>query len=136
MRVLLVADGPEFAAEVIGFFRDLTEAELVGVAPSSQLADRYVARLDPDLVLLSLPLATSDGLEVLRQLGKGHDVPVVVLSLHSGNGYRSAVLGAGARELVAKGDFVSQLPAVVEELFRESEPRQPLARMAHRGEYS
>lgn len=114
VRVLLVADGPEFVSEVIAFFRDLAGSELIGVAPSVELADAYVARLGPDLVLLSLPLRDTDGFGAVRRLSRS---AAVVLILPETDGDRTAVRRAGARGAIARGDFVARLPTVIGTLF-------------------
>jgi len=141
VRVLLVDDGPEFVSAVIAFFRDLREADLVGVAPCRDVAERYVARLAPDLVLLSLTLPDRSGLEVVERLGGRDRVPVVVLALDDAEAYRIAAQRAGAIELVAWGDFVARLPSVIQEFSRTRKgdsttrcsPRRPGTRRGETG---
>jgi DNA-binding NarL/FixJ family response regulator len=117
VRVLLADEGPEFAAEAIGLFKELDAAELVGVATSADQAERYVARLAPDLVLLSLTLPDANGLEAVRRIGRLHPVPIAVLALHETEICRAAVLRAGACDVIAKDELVTRLPAALKRLF-------------------
>ena len=61
-----------------------------------------IARLHPDLVILDLGLPRLSGLDVLRQLRAGDDVPVIVVSGQSEEADRVVGLELGADDYVTK----------------------------------
>jgi len=67
-----------------------------------------VALQKPDLVLLDLLLPKKDGFEVLEELKKSsitHDIPVIILSMLSGDNIKKG-LGLGASDYIVKSQHV------------------------------
>ena len=77
-RVLLVDDHPMIAAALDMLLRG-SSYELLGRARSLAEANREIARVKPDLVLLDVNLPDGTGLDVLRRLSRSRSRPRVIL---------------------------------------------------------
>jgi len=70
MRVLIVDDEPLARRRLEILLRELPDANLVGAAADGLAANRMIAELSPDVVLLDIKMPGRTGLEVLDSLGK------------------------------------------------------------------
>jgi two-component system nitrate/nitrite response regulator NarP len=77
-RVLLVDDHPMIGAALDMLLRG-SSYELLGRARSVAEANREIARLKPDLLLLDVNLPDGSGLDVLRRLSRSRARPRVIL---------------------------------------------------------
>jgi two-component system KDP operon response regulator KdpE len=73
-----------------------------------------------DLVILDLGLPDRDGQAVLKDLRQWSQVPVIVLTVRSGEAEKVAALDAGANDYVSKPFGVQELMARVRALLRSS----------------
>jgi DNA-binding NarL/FixJ family response regulator len=65
---------------------------------------------DPDVVIVDLSLAHSDGLELVKEIRKeARHLPVLVLSMHDENMYAERLLSAGANGYIMKQAAADQL---------------------------
>lgn len=65
---------------------------------------------DPDVVIIDLSLADSDGLELIKEIrNKTRHLPVLVLSMHDENMYAERLLSAGANGYIMKQAAADQL---------------------------
>jgi two-component system KDP operon response regulator KdpE len=80
-----------------------------------------------DLVILDLGLPDVDGREVLRRLRLHSSVPVLVLSVRSGEADKVALLDGGANDYLSKPFGVQELSARLRALLRETSPVQAIA---------
>lgn len=121
MRVLVVEDDPGVAGplgdglrrhglDVVGFAAEVVPALYAG---------------DPDVVLLDLGLPDGDGLDVLREIRRVSDVPVVVVSARGDEADRVVGLELGADDYVVKPFSVRELAARIRAISRRRrvEPR-------------
>jgi DNA-binding NarL/FixJ family response regulator len=77
--------------------------------------------LQPELVLLDVLFPTAaDGLDVIRQLARGNQRPVVALSARAG--LRAAALGVGAAAFVEQGVGADELLGVVHAVMGRGAP--------------
>ena len=125
-RVLLVEDHPALrhaVAELISTDRAL----LVPVAARS--AEEALARFreaDPDLAVVDISLPGMDGLELIRRLRRlESELPIVVLSSHSVEGWEAPALEAGANAYLLKSRAPSDLLPVIRETLAEVGSRLP-----------
>ena len=119
-HVLVVDDIPEARAMA----RRALEQDGVRV---SEAADgrSALAAVDgerPDLVLLDLSMPGMSGLEVLAQLRRTSDVPVMVLSGREDESDRVLALDLGADDYVLKPFLVRELPARIRSVLRRYRP--------------
>jgi two-component system, OmpR family, phosphate regulon response regulator PhoB len=81
-----------------------------------------VAAVRPDLVLLDLAMPGMGGLEVLAQIRRTDDLPVIVLSGRREESERVYALEMGADDYIVKPFLVRELPARIRSVLRRSRP--------------
>jgi DNA-binding LytR/AlgR family response regulator len=77
LKVLIVDDEPLARRRLEILLRDLPDTTLVGAAADGAAADRLIAELAPDVVLLDIKMPGRSGLEVLEGLA-GERAPIVI----------------------------------------------------------
>lgn len=77
-KVLLVDDHPMIGAALDMLLRE-SNYELAGRARTAAEANKQIAALKPDLVLLDVHLPDASGLDVLRRLSRARSRPKVIL---------------------------------------------------------
>lgn len=104
-RVFLVEDHPvtrEGFAQLIKMEDDL---EVCGQAGTAQEATVLIDRLTPDLVILDLLLARTNGMELIKKLlSRRAELRILVLSTHDESLYAERALRAGAKGYVMKSE--------------------------------
>lgn len=84
--------------------------EVVSESPTADGVFEQIARERPDIVLLDLSLADTDGITVLRELrARAPEVAVIVLTMHRDPETVRQALRAGAAGYVVKGAHSSDL---------------------------
>ena len=91
-------------------------------AVSAREGIAQAAARQPDLVLLDLGLPDQDGLEVIREIRRWSQVPVVVLSARGQEKDKIAALDLGADDYVAKPFAVGELLARIRAALRRAAP--------------
>ena len=121
--MLVVEDDPAVAEPLLdGLRRNGFEVEHVAYA--MQVVAAATANTGVDIVLLDLGLPDGDGLEVLRELRRVSDVPVIIASARGDETDRVVGLELGADDYVVKPFSVRELAARVRAVARRrrSEP--------------
>lgn len=114
MKVLVVEDDPAISGPLVeGLVRNGFEVEHVAYA--SQVV---AAAADADVVILDLGLPDGDGLEVLRELRKTSDVPVIIATARGEETDRIVGLELGSDDYVVKPFSVRELAARVRAIAR------------------
>lgn len=86
-----------------------------------------IVRHQPDLVVLDLGLPDMDGHEVLNELRTWSKVPVIVLSVRSGDREKVRALDAGAQDYVTKPFSIEELLARIRANLRDHiKPQAPI----------
>lgn len=117
-RVLVIDDEPEIRRAVRG---GLTTAHYaVEAAGSGAEGLDMVARWHPDVVILDLSLPDQDGLDMLRALRAWSAVPVIVLSVRSGDRDKISALDLGADDYLVKPFSTGELLARVRVALRHA----------------
>jgi two-component system KDP operon response regulator KdpE len=114
--VLVIDDEPQ-----IRKFLDISlraQGYRVGLAVSGEDGLAQLATHGADIVILDMGLPDRDGLEVLQALREWSQVPVIMLTVRSGEAEKVAVLDAGANDYVTKPFGVQELMARVRALLR------------------
>jgi len=95
------------------------DLSVVGEADDGRQAVEMAKSLKPDVVVMDIGMPNLNGIEAARQIMEIRpDAAVVMLSMHSDEGYVLRALGAGARAYLLKDsattDLVQAIHAVVE----------------------
>ena len=114
MKVLVVEDDPAISGPLVeGLIRNGFEVDHVAYA--SQVV---AAAADADVVILDLGLPDGDGLEVLRELRRTSDVPVIIATARGEETDRVVGLELGSDDYVVKPFSVRELAARVRAIAR------------------
>ena len=117
-RVLVIDDEPEIRRAVQ---MGLAGSEfVVAWAPTGQRGLEMVAQWHPDIVLLDLSLPDLDGIEVTRSLRSWSAVPILVLSIRSGDADKIAALELGADDYLTKPFSMGELLARIRVALRHA----------------
>ena len=95
---------------------EVTEVE------DGQAALDLVSKEPPDLILLDVMLPARDGLDILGDLRRTSDVPVILLTARGDEGDRVIGLKLGADDYVVKPFSAAELSARIESVLRRSRP--------------
>ncbi|UNK57751.1 response regulator transcription factor [Pseudoxanthomonas daejeonensis] len=115
-RILVVDDEPQ-----IRRFLDISlrsQGYQVVLAGNGHAGLAELAAHGADLVVLDIGLPDIDGHEVLRELRKWSQVPVIMLTVRSGEQEKVAALDAGANDYVTKPFGIEELMARIRGLLR------------------
>jgi two-component system KDP operon response regulator KdpE len=117
-RVLVIDDEPEIRRAVqLG----LASGEFtVAWAPNGQRGLEMVAQWHPDIVLLDLSLPDMDGIEVTRALRSWSAVPILILSVRSGDADKITTLELGADDYLTKPFSMGELRARISVALRHA----------------
>jgi DNA-binding response OmpR family regulator len=120
MPTVLVVDDELKIARLI---RDYLEQAgfVVATASDGKSAIASARQLKPDLIVLDLGLPNIDGLDVIRALRMGSNVPVVVVTARADEADRVVGLELGADDYVVKPFSPKELVARVRAVLRRSE---------------
>jgi DNA-binding response OmpR family regulator len=118
LRLLVVEDDDNIRTPLRWALED--EGYQVAEAVSGEDACRQVATAPPDLMLLDLMLGSMDGFEVIREVRRSHDLPVIVVSARGDTHDIVAALEAGADDYVTKPFAVKEVTARLRALRRRA----------------
>src|SRR5438270_7283530 len=114
--VLIVDDEPQIVDFLqMGF---AYEGFSVFSAPTGPEAVQAAAAHKPDIIILDIMLPSLDGIEVTRQIRKGHDTAIIMLTAKDDIDDRVAGLDVGADDYVTKPFAFKELMARVRAVLR------------------
>ncbi|HZO91085.1 MAG TPA: response regulator transcription factor [Chthonomonadaceae bacterium] len=109
ITVLLVDDHAIWRGGVRSMLED-TEFQVVGEASSGKEALELVDTLHPQLVLLDIRMAGSDGLDTLQALKQKHpDIAVIMLTTYDNPTFMARAVAGGAAGYLLKGVGLEEL---------------------------
>ncbi|HEY0661960.1 MAG TPA: response regulator transcription factor [Lysobacter sp.] len=115
-RVLVIDDEPQIRKFLEISLR--AQGYAVGLAETGEAGLQALATQGADIVVLDMGLPDRDGLQVLRDIRQWSQVPVIVLTVRSGEAGKVAALDAGANDYVTKPFGVQELMARIRALLR------------------
>ncbi len=128
MRILVVDDEPDVVELVrLGFTLQWREVDILGAGRGEEALD-IVERERPDMVLLDIGLPDIDGYEVLREIRRFSDVPVVMLTARDDTMEKVKGLELGADDYVTKPFDHLELLARVRAVLRRLDMPAPATR--------
>jgi two-component system chemotaxis response regulator CheB len=109
VRVLVVDDSALMRKLIPQSLSNDPAIEVVGTAMDGLIGLRKIQEFRPDVVTLDLEMPRMDGLEMLRQITRKYQIPVIVVSAHSEQGAALTLkaLSLGAFDSVTKPRNVS-----------------------------
>lgn len=130
-RVLVVDDEPRVREVVARYLqRDGYEVQ---VAVDGEGARQSLVDFMPDLVVLDIMLPADSGLEILRDIRRRGELPVILLTARAEEADRVAGLELGADDYVVKPFSPRELTARVRSVLRRATPRPVLERLVFEG---
>jgi len=127
-KVLVIDDEPQIRK----FLRIGLESQGYDIISAADAREGIVRCADsaPDLVILDLGLPDRDGMEVISEVRGWSRVPILVLSVRSGEEEKVAALDLGATDFVTKPFGMAELLARVRALLRDR-PRDEAEAAVH-----
>jgi two-component system, chemotaxis family, protein-glutamate methylesterase/glutaminase len=119
VRVLVVDDSALMRKLIPQILRTDASIEVVGTAMDGNFGLKKIAELKPQVVTLDLEMPGMGGLDMLKEIMRRHQVPVIVVSSHSTEGASVTLkaLSLGAFDFVAKPhDVAARMPEIAQEL--------------------
>lgn len=116
--ILLIEDDPDLCALMIDFFAP----HGLQVESASDGREGLTRALNEDyqLIILDVMLPIIDGFEILRQIRKRSDVPIIMLTARTGRSDRIAGLDHGADDYLPKPFEPDELLARIRAILRRS----------------
>jgi DNA-binding NarL/FixJ family response regulator len=117
IRIILADDHAVMRHGLRLVLEEQKDFQVVGEASDGREAVTLAEALKPDVAVLDITMPNMNGIEAARQIGaKQLGVSVVVLSMHSDEGYVLRALKAGARGYLLKespeADFIQAIRSV------------------------
>ena len=113
-RVLIVDDHPLMRDGITQLIDQQADLEVCGSASNAVEALKILDSRHPDLLLVDISLPGMDGIELIKNVRKGHPtLPVLVLSMHPESLYAERAVRAGAKGYVMKHASADILLAAV-----------------------
>jgi len=116
-QVLLVDDNEPFRRRVGKLIDKLPGFEVLAEVEDGVQAVRLAHELQPDIVVTDVVMPELNGIEVTARIK--HDSPtveVIGLSMHGDDGFRKAMLDAGAMAYLLKDNVLHELPKVLQSI--------------------
>ena len=125
MHILFIAGNPAFRPVVTRFLGECDELSLVDIIPASEKVLAQAQDLRPQVILLDLDTSDRAGLDTISGLRVLlPEAGIVGLSLLDAEGYRQAVLAAGANDLVLKSSLRTDLLPAIRRAAQDGRPGQ------------
>jgi DNA-binding response OmpR family regulator len=115
-RILVVDDEPA-VTDLISYNLRKAHYEVL-VAADGRTALRMAREEDPDLILLDLMLPEVDGWDICRELRKGDDVPIIMITARGEEMDRVIGLELGADDYIPKPFSIRELLARIKAVLR------------------
>jgi two-component system response regulator NreC len=117
IRIVLADDHTIMRSGLRAVLDRYSDMQVVGEAADGRAAIQCVEENRPDVVVMDVAMPNLNGIEAARQISAKHPgVSIVVLSMHSDEGYVLRALKAGARGYLlkdsAEGDLITAIRAV------------------------
>lgn len=128
---ILVADDHEVVRSGIAIvLRDVPDVEIIAQVSDGEQAIAKTLELHPDVVLMDIRMAESDGLSALEAIHEQcPDLPIVMHSMYDNPTFVARAIALGACDYILKGSPVDEMVAAIRRAVdREPPPEGSLIR--------
>ncbi|MCA9765224.1 MAG: chemotaxis-specific protein-glutamate methyltransferase CheB [Carnobacterium sp.] len=123
IRVLVVDDSAFMRKIITEMISEVKGLTVVGIARNGHDALKSIPLLKPDIVTLDIEMPGLNGLETLERIKKEFDIPVVMMSSHSGEAITIEALELGAMDFIEKPvDLKNQAAEFKKEIEKKIKP--------------
>lgn len=119
-ETVLVVDDEKHIVELVGLYLSKEGYRVVNASDGGEALER-IGEEDPALVILDIMLPEVDGLEVLRELRRTSEIPVIMLTAKEGEVDKVVGLELGADDYLTKPFSPRELVARVKAVLRRVE---------------
>jgi DNA-binding NarL/FixJ family response regulator len=117
MKVLIVDDSEVVSERLKAMLSEVTELKNISQAEDVPEAISSVQKLDPDVVILDIRMPGGSGIDVLREIKKNNQTPlVIVLTNYPYSQYRRKYVDAGADFFFDKSTEFDKVTEVLKQL--------------------
>jgi len=97
MKVFIADDSSEVRERIRMLLSELEKVEMIGEAENVQEAIENIRLQGPDVVILDIRMPGGNGIDVLREIEKNDQVPIIImLTNYPHQQYRKKCMDAGA----------------------------------------
>ena len=124
---IFIADNTEFQSEVISYFEQKIEYEVVGGCEDGKEAVDAIFALKPDIVLLECVLPSLDGFAIMDKLTEkmGINRPrIIVVSALSHQGFVSKAMDQGASYFICKPTTPENIEQRIKDVFLANQDKK------------
>ena len=119
IRVMLVDDHAMFRQGIQMLLETQTDIEVVGEAAAEDEVLEKAQQCEADVILMDISLGRTDGLVATREIRKElPETKVLIVTMHSGEGYFFRALEAGASGYVLKEAAFSEVISAVRAVYQ------------------
>lgn len=105
---LLVVDDSAFMRKIISdLINDIQGIEVIGIARNGIDALDIIPKINPDIITMDIEMPKLNGLETLKKIKESFDIPVIMLSSHTGRDITMEALNIGAVDFIEKPSNLS-----------------------------
>lgn len=118
-RIVIVDDHPIIRQGFAQLINQEEDLAVIGEAEDAPGAVELIEETKPDLALVDLSLKNSNGIELIKDLGKIQpELKVLVISLHDESVYAERALRAGARGFIMKAEATESVMTAIRMVLR------------------
>jgi two-component system, NarL family, response regulator NreC len=118
IKILLADDHKIIRDGLRALLEKQDQLEVIGEAPNGQVAVELTNLLMPDVVVMDIGMPVMNGIEATVRILKDNPITKVIgLSMHSGRGFVSSMIGAGASGYLLKDCAFEELVNAIHAVF-------------------
>ena len=125
-RKILVADDETKIVKLVSAYLEAAGFQVIGAKDGREALARFASE-KPDCVVLDINMPERDGLDVVREIRKRSEVPILLLTARAGETDRIVGLELGADDYVVKPFSPRELTARVKAVLRRIRSAGPAA---------
>ena len=121
MKVFIADDSALMRERLVAMLSELPDVEFIGQARDGPEAIDFVQKLKPDVVILDIGLPDVDGYQILKEIRRFSDVPVLMLTVRGEDTDVARGLELGADDYITKPFSHIELIARVQAVLRRAQ---------------